>query len=98
LDIVDEGVNSEIRILFGYWGFHGENIDDACYLLEWITWDSIEFEKVSRVSRYSFFDPCVFYARFYYAPFWCELCKSSDHETNLCPYYAYYAQPDFASP
>jgi len=26
------------------------------------------------------------------------LCKSSDHETNLCPYYACYAQPDFASP
>jgi len=26
------------------------------------------------------------------------LCNSSDHATNLCPYYACYAQPDFVSP
>jgi len=26
------------------------------------------------------------------------LCSSSDHETNSCPYYACYDQPDFLSP
>ena len=36
LDIVDEGVNSKIRILLEYWDFHGKNIDDPWYLLKWI--------------------------------------------------------------
>jgi len=26
------------------------------------------------------------------------LCNSSHHATNSCPYYAYYVQPNFASP
>ena len=29
--------------------------------------------------------------------FWCDLCNSYDHETNLCPYYACYTQPYLAS-
>jgi len=29
LDIVDEGVISEIRTLLRYWDFHGKNIDEA---------------------------------------------------------------------
>jgi len=29
LDIVDECVNSKIRILLKYWDFHGRNVDDA---------------------------------------------------------------------
>ena len=33
-----------------------------------------------------------------FAPFRCDLCNSSGHETNLCPYYACYTQPYFASP
>ena len=84
MDIVDEGVNSKIPILLEYWDFHGKNVDDAWYLLEWIAWDSFNFEKASRV-RYSFFDPCAFYCRSYYAPFWCDLCNFSDHDTSLCP-------------
>jgi len=67
-------------------------------LLEWIAWDSFELEKVSRVSRCSCFNPCAFYARSYYATFWCDLRKSFDHDINLCLYYACYAQPAFASP
>ena len=39
---------------------------------EWIAWDSFEFEKASHVYKYSFPDACAFYARSYYAPFWCE--------------------------
>ena len=69
LDIIDEGVNSKIRALLAYWGFHGKNVHDAWYLLEWIAWDSFEFEKVSCGFGYSFPDSCAFYARSYYAPF-----------------------------
>jgi len=61
-------------------------------LLELIVWDSLEFEKASLVSRYSFSDPCAFYARSHYASFWCNLSNSSDHETNSYPYYACCAQ------
>ena len=61
-------------------------------------WDSFEFEKASRISRYLFSDPCAFYARSYYGHFWCDLCNSSDHDINSCPYYVCYAQPNFAPP
>ena len=56
-----------------------------------------EFEKASHVSRYSFSDPWAFYFRSYYAPFWCDLCNSSDHASNSCPHYACYDQPNFVS-
>jgi len=39
LGIVDEGVNSETRILLQFWDFHRLNVDDAWYLLEWVAWD-----------------------------------------------------------
>ena len=62
-----------------------------------MAWDSFEFENAGRISGYLFPNPCVFYARRYYASFWCDLCNSSDHDINLCPYYVSYAQPNFAS-
>ena len=98
MDIVDEGVNSKTRVLLEYSNFHGKNVDDAWYLLEYITWDSFECEKASHVSRYSFPDHCAFYARSCYAPFWCDFYNSSDHATSSCPYYACYDQFDFVSP
>ena len=98
LDIVNEGVNSKTRSLLEYWGFLANSIDEAWYLLELIAWDSFEFKKASRISRYLFSDPCAFYTRSYYVPFWFGLCNSSDYEINLCPYHACYVQPDFASP
>ena len=91
-------MNRKTHTLLEYWDFKRKNVDEAWHLLEWITWDSFEFEKASRVSRYSFPDPCAFHARSYYAPFWCDSCNSLDHETNLCPYYSCYAQADFVSP
>jgi len=97
LDIIDEGVNSETRISLGYWDFHGKTVEDACYLLEWIAWDSFEFEKASHACRYSVSIPCTFYCRSYYALFWCDLYSSSDHATNSCSYYACCTQPYFAS-
>jgi len=98
LDIVDKGVSSETHILLEYWSFFAKSVDEAWCLLEWIAWDSFEFEKASRVFIYSFSDPCAFYSRPYCAPFWCELCNSSDHDTSSYPYYACYPEPDFASP
>ena len=63
-------------------------------MLEWIVWDSLEFEKTSCASGYSFLDPCAFYARAYYAPFWCDMCSSSNNNTASCPFYARYPQLD----
>ena len=94
LGIVDEGVNSETRILLQFWDFHRLNVDDAWNLLEWVAWDSFEFEKASCVSGYSFPNPCAFNARSYYAPLWCDLCNTSAHNASLCPSYAYYALSD----
>ena len=59
--------------------------------------DSFEFEKASHLSGCYFPVPSAFYARSYYAPLWCDLC-SSYHNITSCPYYACYAQPDFAPP
>ena len=41
---------------------------------------------------------CALYARSHYAPFWCDLCNSTDLATNSYPYYACYDQFNFASP
>ena len=54
LGIVDEGVNSETRILLQFWDFQRLNVDDAWSLLVWVAWDSFEFEKACCVYRYSF--------------------------------------------
>ena len=59
LGIVDEGVNSETRILSQYWDLNCKSVDDAWCLLEWIAWDSFEFNKDSRIYGYSF--PCLLY-------------------------------------
>ena len=62
-------MNSKAHANLGYEGFHGKSIDEAWYLLEWIAWDSFEFEKASCVCGHSFLDPGAFYARSYYATF-----------------------------
>ena len=69
LDIVDEDMNYKTRALLEYWIFLAKNVDEAWYLLEWIAWNSFEFEKASFISRYSFFDPSMFCTRSYYASF-----------------------------
>ena len=94
LGIIDEGMNNETRILLQFGDFHGKNVDEAWCLLEWVAWDSFEFEKASCVYGNSFHDPCAFYARSYYAPFWCDMCNSFAHTVSSCPYYAYCAPSD----
>ena len=54
LGLIDESVNSKTRILLQYSDFHGQNVNEAWSLLEWVAWDSFEFEKASCVSGYSF--------------------------------------------
>ena len=88
LGIIDEGVNSETRILLQYWDFQCKCVDVAWCLLGWIAWESFEFEKASRVFGYSFPDPCAFYVRSYYVRLRCDMCNSSNHNANSCPYYA----------
>jgi len=98
LGIVDEGVNNETRLLLQYWDFHRKNFDEAWSLLEWIAWDSFEFDKASCVYGYSFYNPCAFYARSYYTPLWCDMCNSSAHNVSSCLYYTCYAHPDSSLP
>ena len=98
LGIIDEGVNSEIRIFLQFLDFYGKNINEAWCLLQWIAWDSFELEKASRFYGNSFHDPCAFYARSYYALFWCDMCNSSVHNVSSCPYYAYCAHSDSCLP
>ena len=67
-------------------------------MLERIDWDSFEFKKASSVFLYSFPNPCAFYVKSHYAPFWCDLCGSSNHNIVSCPFYACYTQSDSSFP
>ena len=57
LDTVCEGVNSETRALLEYWGFCAKNVDEAWNFLDWLAWDTYEFES----SRSDFYipRPCI---------------------------------------
>jgi len=57
----------------------------------------ISVEKASRVSGYTFPDPCAFSTKSYCAPFLCDMYNSSDHDISSCPYYTSYVQSNFAS-
>jgi len=98
LGIIDEGVNNETRILLQYLDFHGNNIDEAWSLPEWVAWDSFEFDKASRIYGYSFPNPHAFYAKSYYAPLWCDMCNSFAHNVSSYPYYACYTSSDSSLP
>jgi len=91
-------MNSETQILLQYWDFRSKKVDEAWCLLKRVTRDSFEFEKASRFYGNSFHDPCVFHAKSYYTPPWCDMCNSSVHNVSSCPYYAYYAHSDLSLP
>ena len=65
-------------------------------MLLWVAWDSFEFENACCVYRYSFPNPCAFYARSYYAPLWCDLCTTSAYNVSSCPFYACYTHLDLS--
>ena len=81
LDTVFRGVNHETRALLEPWDFCAKTIDEAFDFLDWLAWDTYEFET-------SCFDsyipsPCIPDL----APSLCETCHCFDHDSTSCPYY-----------
>ena len=81
LDTVFLGVNYETRALLEQWDFYAKTADEACDFLDWLAWDTHEFET-------SCFDsytppPCIPI----HAPPVCNICNCSDHDNTSCPYY-----------
>ena len=44
LDTVYLGVNFETRALLEQWDFYAKTADEACDFLDWLAWDTHEFE------------------------------------------------------
>ena len=44
LNTVYEGVNCETRTLLEYWDFCAKDVNEACDFLDWLAWDTYEFE------------------------------------------------------
>ena len=44
LDTVHEGVSSEAHALLEHCDFYVKNVDEACDFLDWLAWDTYEFE------------------------------------------------------
>ena len=75
------GVNHETRTLLEQWDFCAKTVDKACALLDWLAWDTHEFETSCSESYIP--APCIPA----YAPPLCEICHCSDHDNSSCPYY-----------
>ena len=88
LDTVYEGVNRENRAILEYWDFCVKNVDEACDFLDWLGWDTYEFETSHSDSYIP--PPCIPT----YAPPMCIICHCSDHDNTFCPYYI--SDDDFA--
>jgi len=74
-------VNCETRALLEQWDFCAKSVDEACYFLDWLAWDTYEFETSCFDSYIPF--PCILTC----APPMCTICHCSDHDSNFCPYY-----------
>jgi len=75
------GVNYATRTLLEQCDFCAKIVDEACDFLDWLAWDTYEFET-------SCFDsyipsPCIPTC----APILCDICHCSDHDNTSCPYY-----------
>jgi len=75
------GVNYETHTLLDQCGFYAKTVDEACDFLDWLTWDTYEFET-------SCFDsyippPCIPT----HAPTLCEICHCFDHDSTSSPSY-----------
>ena len=59
------------------WDFCAKTVDEACDFLDWLAWDTYEFET----SCSDFYIPpsCIPT----HAPTLCEICHCSDHENTL---------------
>ena len=81
LDTVYMGVDCETCALLEQWDFCAKTVDEACDFLDWLAWDTYEFET-------SCFDsymppPCIPT----YVPPVCAIFHCSDHNSTCCPYY-----------
>ena len=81
LDTVYEGLNYETRALLEQWDFCSKSVDEACDFLDWLAWDTYEFE--TSCSNFYIPPPCIPT----HAPTLCEICHCSDHDNTSCPYY-----------
>jgi len=80
LDTVYEGVNYETRAILEQWDSCAKSVDEACDFLDWLAWDTYEFET----SCFKFYipSPCIHT----HAPTLCNICHFSDHDSCSCPY------------
>jgi len=74
-------VNCETRALLEQWDFYAKNIDEACDFLDWLGWDTYEFET----SCFDSYIPPPYIPN--YAPPMCGTCCGSNHDSNSCRYY-----------
>jgi len=81
LDTVYVGVKCETHALLEYWDFRAKNVDEACDFLDWLAWDTYEFETSHSNSYIP--SPCIPT----YAPPVCIICHCSYHDSPSCPYY-----------
>ena len=81
MSTVYDGVNCETRALLEYWNFCAKDVNEACDFLDWLAWDTYEFETSCYDSYVP--PPCIPD----YAPPICRICHCSDHDSNSCPYY-----------
>ena len=81
LDTVYMGVSCETCALLEHWDFCAKTVDEACALLDWLAWDTREFETSCSGSYIP--PPCTPA----HAPPLCEICHCSDHDSSSCPYY-----------
>jgi len=81
LNIVYQAVNCKSRTLLELWDSFAKNIDETCDFLDWLAWNTYKF----KTTHFYCYIPSSFIPN--YAPFMCEICYCSDHDSNSCPHY-----------
>ena len=74
-------MNHETRALLEQWDFCAKSVDEACAILDWLAWDTYEFETSCSDSYIP--PPCIPAP----VPPMCAICHCSDHASSSCPYY-----------
>jgi len=74
-------VNYEICALLEHWNFCAKNVDKPCDFLDWLAWDTYEFE--TSCSDFRIPCPCIIN----YVPPVHEICHCSNHDSISYPYY-----------
>ena len=89
----------EARCLFQWIGWDSFEFEKASNVSRYSFSDVCLFYHLSVWSHLrGVWDPCLFYARSYYAPFFCDLCNSFGYKISSCLFYTCYAQPGSSLP